>query len=825
MERYICIHCHFYQPPRENPWLEAVELQDSAYPFHDWNERITAECYAPNSASRILDASGKIVKITNNYSRISFNFGPTLLSWMEDNAPQTYQAILDADRISAETFSGHGSAMAQAYNHMILPLASRRDKETQVLWGIRDFEHRFGRRPEGMWLPETAVDLETLEVLADNGIIFTVLAPSQAAKVRVRPGSPAQAGVAGTGVAGSKQWKRFNGADIDPTRAYMCTLPSGRTINLFFYDGPISRAVAFEKLLNSGETFAQRLLSGFSDTREWPQLMHIATDGETYGHHHPHGDMALAYALEHIESNQLAKITNYGEFLEKFPPTHEAQIVENTAWSCAHGIGRWFTDCGCNSGGHGDWNQKWRTPLRQSLDWLRDDLIQPYETAARELLRDPWQARNDYIAVILDRSPRSVDDFLAQHSIHELNHEDQIRTLKLLEMQRHLMLMYTSCGWFFDELTGIETVQVIQYAGRAVQLANDLFDGDREEQFVEQLREAKSNLPEVGDGAQAYDRFVRPAMVTLYGVGAHFAISSMFENYDEHSVIFCYDIGLREWRNYESGRARVALGQARIESQITREAVDASFGVLHFGDHNLSAGIRPFAGEEEFNATATAIAEAFQRADLPECIRVLDRHFAGTSYSLKSLFRDQQRRIVNLILNTTLSEAEASYAQIYDHHAPLMRFLVELRAPLPKVLRLTAEFVLNRALRREFESETFDLERIRTLLETSQREKTNLDGPGLAFVLRRRINAMVETLAADPGDTALLATIDAVVALARSLPFEVDLWKAQNVYYQLRQTEFSQRQDQPEWLQPFLSLGERLGMHAPLGAEKAPAAA
>ena len=810
MERYICIHCHFYQPPRENPWLEAVELQDSAYPFHDWNERITAECYAPNSASRILDSKGKIVKITNNYSRISFNFGPTLLSWMEDNAPHTYQAILDADRISREAFSGHGSALAQAYNHMILPLASRRDKETQVLWGIRDFEHRFGRRPEGLWLPETAVDLETLEVLADHGITFTVLAPSQAAKVRAK---------------GNKQWKRFNGADIDPTQAYACALPSGRTINLFFYDGPISRAVAFEKLLNSGEAFAARLLSGFNDTREWPQLMHIATDGETYGHHHPHGDMALAYALEHIESNQLAKVTNYGEFLDKFPPTHEAQIIENTAWSCAHGIGRWFTDCGCNSGGHGDWNQKWRTPLRQSLDWLRDDLEKPFEEAARELLRDPWKARDEYISVMLDRGPRSVEEFLAHHGTRALTRDEQVRALKLLEMQRHLMLMYTSCGWFFDELTGIETVQVIQYAGRAVQLANDLFDGDREEKFVERLRQAKSNVAEIGDGAQAYERYVRPAMVNLFGVGAHFAISSMFENFGEHTVIFCYDVGLKDWRNHESGRARVALGRVRIESQITREAVEASFGVLHFGDHNLSAGIRPFTGEEEYEKTTAAVAEAFQRADLPECIRVLDRHFAGTSYSLKSLFRDQQRRIVNLILNSTLSEAETSYAQIYEHHAPLMQFLAELRSPLPKVLRLTAEFVLNRALRREFESETIDLDRIRMLLNTARRENTQLDAAGLAYVLRQRVNAMVDMLAADPGDTALLTMIDAVVALARSLPFEVDLWKAQNVYYQLRESEYLRRQDQPEWIQPFLSLGERLGMHPPAPVEKAPAAA
>jgi alpha-amylase/alpha-mannosidase (GH57 family) len=800
MDRYICIHCHFYQPPRENPWLEAIELQDSAYPYHDWNERIAAECYAPNAASRILDGEGTIVKIENNYSRISFNFGPTLLSWMEDNAPQTYEAILEADRISHDTFSGHGSAMAQAYNHIILPLAALRDKETQVLWGIRDFEHRFGRFPEGMWLPETAVDLETLEVLAANGIRFTVLAQYQAGKWR-QSGS-------------RQQWKNVEAGNLDPTRAYVCQLPSGRSINLFFYDGPISRAVAFEKLLTSGETFASRLLSGFDDSRQWPQLMHIATDGETYGHHHPHGDMALAYALDYIETNHLARITNYGEYLEMNPPTTEVQIISNTAWSCAHGVGRWSADCGCNSGGHAGWNQQWRAPLRAALDWLREDLQAPFEQAARELLQDPWGARNDYIALVLDRTPRVVDEFLEEHASHPLSHDEQVRALRLLEMQRHLLLMYTSCGWFFDELTGIETVQVIQYAGRAVQLANRLFGGDREERFVEFLRQAKSNIPEYGDGAQVYDRFVRPAMVDLIGVGAHFAISCLFDKREELSSIYCYSIGLNDWRTFESGRARVALGQARIESQITREALDASFGVLHFGDHNLSAGIREFIGNEEYERTARAIQDAFQHADLPECIRLLDRNFAGTSYSLKSLFRDEQRRIIDRILNSTLADAEASYAQIYEHHATLMRFLTELHTPLPNVLRLTAEFVLNRALRREFENETLDMDRIQALLASARAEKINMDAPGLEFVLRHRLEDLAEMLAADPADVGLLETLNAVVGLGNLLPFEVNLWKVQNVYYQLLQAEFPQRRGDEEWARRFIALGDKLGVRA-----------
>ena len=317
--RYVCVHGHFYQPPRENPSLEAIELQDSAYPYHDWNERICAECYAPNAFSRILDDQQRIISLVNNYSQISFNFGPTLLSWIETNAPKVYEAIQHADQASQDRFAGHGSAMAQAYNHMILPLANRADKTTQVKWGIADFEHRFHRKPEGMWLPETAVDIETLEVLAENGILFTILAPRQAQRVRRK---------------GSRNWTDAGDGRIDPSRAYSVKLPSRKTISVFFYDGPISHGVAFEGLLNNGQHFADRLLSGFSDTRTWPQLSHIATDGESYGHHHHYGEMALSYALHHIETNKLAELTNYGCFLEQFPPEYFVEIVPNTSWSC-----------------------------------------------------------------------------------------------------------------------------------------------------------------------------------------------------------------------------------------------------------------------------------------------------------------------------------------------------------------------------------------------------------------------------------------------------------------------------------------------------------
>lgn len=804
MDRYICVHGHFYQPPRENAWLEAIEAQDSAYPYHDWNERITAECYAPNAASRILDGEDRIVQIVNNYSKISFNFGPTLLAWLEDSASDIYAAILAADQESRETFSGHGSALAQAYNHMIEPLANRRDKHTQVLWGIRDFEHRFRRKPEGMWLPETAVDLETLGILAEMGIRFTILAPHQASRVRR---------------IGGRRWRDVSGESIDPRRAYMLRLPSGRRISLFFYDGPISRAVAFEGLLSSGEQFSERLMSGFSEDRPQPQLVHIATDGETYGHHHRYGDMALAYALHYIQSNGLAQLTNYGEYLERHPPTHEVEIFENTSWSCPHGVERWRSDCGCNTGGRPGWNQGWRAPLRKALDWLRDALTSQFEQHAHQFLRDPWEARNDYIDVILDRSPKNVQRFLSQHTARELGQAEQVTALKLLELQRHSMLMYTSCGWFFDELSGIEAVQVIQYAGRAIQLAQDLFGDTLEARFLERLEHAKSNIPKHRDGHCIYEEFVQPAMLDLQKVGAHYAVSSVFEPYGEKAKVYRYTVELEDRQSSEAGEVKLAVGRARITSDITRESALLTFGVLHFGDHNLSGGVREFLGDEAYRTLVAEMIEAFSGADYPELVRFLDKHFGASTYSLKSLFRDEQRNILSRILESTLVEAEGVYRELYEHHAPLMRFLTYLRIPLPRAFRTAAEVVLSAELRRAFEQEEPDLDQVRAHLEAVAMWRIDLDTEGLSYALRRTMERLADRFRAEPSDLANLQRLDTIVSLARFLPFEVNLWKAQNTYYEVLHTahpdffrEMAEQGDESAstWVSHFLTLGEKL---------------
>ncbi len=800
--KYICIHGHFYQPPRENPWLEVVELQDSAYPYHDWNARITAECYGPNAWSRILNSEGRIVKIVDNYARISFNFGPTLLAWLAEQEPAVYQAILAADRESQVRFGGHGSAMAQAYNHIIMPLANSRDKRTQVIWGIRDFEARFGRTPVGMWLPETAVDLETLDILAEHGIAFTILAPHQAKRVKPREGG---------------DWQDVSDGRVDTTRPYLVSLPSGRSIVVFFYNGPISREIAFGDLLNSGERFAQRLLAAAWDAKGEP-LIHVATDGETYGHHHRFGDMALAFALERIESSSDVALTNYAAYLAQHPPDWEAEIQEFTSWSCAHGVERWRSNCGCNTGMHPGWTQEWRAPLREALDWLRDTLAPLYERMGSELFTDPWAARDDYISVILDRAQDNVTRFLERWQRRALEPDERVTALKLLELQRHALLMYTSCGWFFDEISGIETVQVLQYAGRAIQLAEELF-GDRfEEQFLAILEKAPSNIPEIGNGRVAYERFVLPARVDLPKVAAHYAVSALFEGYPESVSVACYQVDRLALDVQEAGRAHLLTGQIQVRSLITEESAVFNVAALHLGDHNVISGVRGDHDERAYQELVNALTESFARADIPETIRALDEHFRPATYSLRTLFRDEQRKILDLILESTLQEAEGMYRHLYEDSQPLMRFLADLGVPIPPAFQTAARFTVNADLRREIESPQPDFERIDRLFGEAETWHLDLDQHGLAYALQRALERAAERWRVTPEDRELLGLLTGLSSVAPRLKEPVNTWLVQNIVYEVLHTvypEMSWRYERGddaalEWIQAFRQLCKAL---------------
>jgi alpha-amylase/alpha-mannosidase (GH57 family) len=802
MNRYLCIHGHFYQPPRENPWLEAVEMEDSAAPYHDWNERVLAECYAPNAVSRILDEKEYIRKIVNNYSSISFDFGPTLLSWMEENAEAVYQAILMADWESLQRFSGHGSAISQAYNHLILPLANRHDKLTQIVWGLRDFESRFRREAEGMWLPETAVDLETLDLLAERGVRFTILAPHQA--LRIRP-------IDGAG------WQETPNGTIDITRAYEVDLPSGRTIAAFFYHDAIARAISFEGLLSSGDVFAERLLDAFSPANSDPQLVHVATDGESYGHHHRFGDMALAYALDKVESGGQAALTNYGEFLAKNPPRWKVEIAPNTSWSCPHGVERWRSGCGCQTGQHPDWNQAWRAPLRESLDSLRDELAPLFEKEAAQLFRDSWEARDAYIAVVLNRSKETVEEFFRGYQSRTLSEEEKIRALKLLEMQRHAMLMFTSCGWFFDDLAGIETLQNLEYAARAIQLAQELFGDGIEDRFTERLEKARSNEKGKPDGRIVYGR-VRSERVDLSQVVAHYGVSSIFEEYGDHTRISCYSVERHKQRIFEAGRAKLAVGQVTVRSEITREYARLCYGMLHFGDQNFSVGVCPCPREEEFVSLENDLSAPFLRGDFPEAIRFIDTFFGGTSYSLKNLFLDEQRKILHLVIQENLADAESMYAQLYDNHASLMRFLMMLKMPLPKAFQAAAVVALNGQLRAALSTPPLDVDHIHNLLEEAEAAQIDLDREPLGFTLRKTVGKLAADWYTEPEDLSRLRALQQAVELARSLPFWVDLWKAQNVYYEILQNTYPRAKAQlqngktenSEWAREFLAFGDLL---------------
>jgi alpha-amylase/alpha-mannosidase (GH57 family) len=800
-KRFVCIHGHFYQPPRENPWLETVETQDSAAPYHDWNERICAECYAPNGAARVVNDKNQITRIVNNYARISFNFGPTLLSWLRENAPRTVRMILDGENRSRQRYRGHSSAMAQVYNHMILPLANARDRNTQIRWGIADYESSFGSLPEGMWLPETAADTATLEALATNGIEFTVLAPHQCK--RIRP------------LKGEAEWTDTPNATVDTTHPYLVRFASGASIAIFFYNGPDSRAIAFEGLLDSGDNLAGRLKAGFKDSPQ-PQLVHVATDGESYGHHHKYGEMALAYALRLLEQDKTVKLTNYACFLEQFPPEFECEIVENTSWSCVHGIERWRSDCGCNGGKQG-WNQAWRAPLRQALDELRDALVPLTEREGGKLFKDVWAARDAYIHVVLDRGAESVDRFFAAQQTHTLTEPERVQALKLMEMQRHAQLMYTSCGWFFDDISGIETMQVIAYAARVLQLAQQLF-GEQAEPlqpaFLARLAEAHSNKPEAGNGASIYKKSVETMELHLEQVAAHYAISSIFSSFADETDLFSYRIRRISHDIYTSGRGRLALGRAHVASAITGNAQSFSFAVLHFGDQNITAAVKAYddADAPAFEAFSAEAAGHVQRADFPEVIRLIDRFYGHADYSLTSLFRDEQRRIVELILKSTLMDIENSLTTIYQDHASLLHYLSQAGLPKPPALTLAAGFAINAGLRRTLEAEPIDLPQMRYFLSLAKADQVPLESATLSYIADQRMKRAMVELVMSSGS---LEMLDRALALARTLtelPFDLNLWQAQNIWYEILHTSgyaltALAAEERPRWEKGFNELG------------------
>ncbi len=752
MDRAICIHGHFYQPSRENPWVEEVEVQRSAAPYHDWNERVTAECYGPNTAARILDSEGMIADIINTYSRISFTAAPTLLAWLERRQPAVYEAIIDADRKSRERYTGHGSAIACCYNHLIMPLAPREDKQTQIAWGVRDFVSRFGREPEGMWLPETAVDTESLDLMAGAGIRFTILAPHQALKVRK---------------IGKGAWRDVSRSRVETRMPYICRLPSGRSIVIFFYNGEVARDVAFGDLLSDGEQFSEKLLAAFSRGGKRPELVHVATDGETYGHHRKFGEMALAYCLHTIEARDDARLTVYGEYLAAHPPTHEVIIRERTSWSCPHGIARWQRGDGCNTGAHPGWTQAWREPLREAIDMVRDALAPRSAEALTACLHDPREARDDAIDLILDWwSEEAVEGFFARHALHDLTAEERQRILMLLEVERQALLMQASCGWFFDDITEPGSIQVMRHAGRAMDLARQIFGLDLEPAFIEILGRAPVNEPGYATGATVYEVRARPAAMDLARAGVRAVLYEIFGL--EPPAMYAVE---GDWRyRLEDGDRRGRAGTIHLRSRVTGEEAHYDLVALFAGMDRISIGVREADDDGSLRSAWEEVVDSGTVEGFP------------LVYTASDLMEEERWAVARRIL-PGIREATSAVSRDAE---TLIRAIEDLDIPEPAFIVRLLEHACNERLCAIVQEGCPDPDRFLALVEGMRADDLRLDLDDLGGAASRRIAFSIEEAAARPGDPGPLEEIVRIVRCAKVFPLVLSLWESQNVVISMR---------------------------------------
>jgi len=786
---------------------------------------ITAECYTPNASSRILGAGKNILDIVNNYARISFNFGPTLLSWIEDHNPGLYDQIIQADRDSQKRFSGHGSAIAQVYNHIIMPLASRRDKETEIIWGIRDFATRFNRMPEGMWLAETAVDTETLEILAEQGILFTILSPYQARRIRKN-------------AAGS--WESTNPERLDIGRPYLCRLPSGRSIAIFFYDHAIASEIAFGSLLSNGEKFADRMISTFSSRDNSPRLLSVATDGETFGHHHRFADMALAYALHVIEEKQLARITIFGEYLADHPPEHEVEIFENSSWSCSHGVARWHSDCGCRTY-HAClisdpskcvtlanttppynprlWNQKWRGPLREAMDNLNASLATLYLKEAAPLFSDPWAARNEYIDLILDRSDKRLDWFFSRHMNVGYSSDQAVRALRLLEVQRNALLMYTSCGWFFDEILGIETVQVMMYACRAIQLTYELTGVDYEPAFTGILSRAVSNVPSSGRGSDIYERYVKRAIVERDQIACFYAIVQLMD--DSHVAVTLYRFSIQcvQCRHEQSGNLSLMTGTATFRSILTHEETHHIIVSVWLGNQVYVGGTGQFISEELFEKMEHDLWDAYHRQDIPGLIRGLKK-YCTTTIPLRKIFSDGRRRILSSILADTLADQEVILCKSSSRNASLVRSVKEEGIALPVFVESQVQYTLNVDVRICLDTGNGGIRSLQRAVTRLIQSKATPDLRMLGNSGADRIFRDLKVIALEPKALQKIHDLNILFDSLKPLSLQMDLRESQNLYFALQSRCLGLAEKRvhsgdvvsQKWLQTMQELGRNLGV-------------
>jgi alpha-amylase/alpha-mannosidase (GH57 family) len=787
---YVVIHGHFYQPPRENPWIEQIEVEPSASPYHDWNSRITAECYGPNSAARVYDGQRRVLDIVNNYQHISFNFGPTLIGWLKEQGPETYAKILAADAQSLAAL-GHGNAIAQAYNHAILPLARARDRETQVIWGLRDFELRFQRRAAALWLPETAVNYPTLTTLVDQGLKFVLLSPYQAKRVRPLAGG---------------EWTPALGS-LDTTQAYRCFLPEGggearkrRFIDVFFYDGEVAADMSFGDLLTDSYRLAGRLAGGYDPERGRPQLLHVATDGENYGHHKKFGELALAHALTQALPQKGFQVTNYGAFLELAPPKMEVEIYlgpqgEGSSWSCSHGVGRWKENCGCATGGQPTWNQRWRTPLRGSFDFLNEKLAAIFEAEGQKYFQDPWQARNAYVDVIFDRSNGVLEEFFARQGRPNLKEDDRVAALKLLEMQRHALLMYTSCGWFFADLSGLETLQVIKYAARALQLGQDFTTEPLEAPFLKILERAVSNIPKEGNGRTIYQKRIKPAVVDYPKVANQWVISWLKDRERQcPHHIYHYRAEPTDLEDQTQGSLQFAAGRLHLTSGVTRESRTLAFFTAYLGSYLYRTQVQPNPPAQEF----LGLRDEFFRVleETPEdLIPLMVRRLGETYYSIHDIFQEEKLQVFQDLVRPHREEAVELIGHNFEAAQPLLKAMATEGLPLPRLYRALGEITLNRRLvdlLRQMEPEPASLatsEETIQVIQDAQLMGLKLETHEGAEILGRLLHRHLLDLA-DAFQTETVTRLSDFLSFVGRIPLTLELTEAQNFLFDLMRERF-----------------------------------
>ena len=775
MTTSLVIHGHFYQPPRENPWTGSVDREPSASPDHDWNERVLRECYRPNAFARIVDGYGRVTRIVNNYAFISFNFGPTLLSWIEEHHRDTYARILEADRESADRNGGHGNAIAQSYNHTILPLMNDQDRRTQIRWGLADFRHRFRRAAEALWLPETACNDATLGALIDEGLRFVILSPYQAERIRG---------------FGAHDWHSVADGSIDPSQAYRYFHRdgSGRSIAVFFYDGPIARAVAFEGALASSQSLIGRLALAPGGSG---RLVHIATDGESYGHHTRFGERGLAHALAVEARRRDFNLTNYGAFLDAFPPQLEVDIKsgpagEGTAWSCAHGVGRWRRDCGCSAGARGGWNQGWRGPLRNALDILRDEAMRLFEQSRDSLFRDPWAARDAYIELMLDPAA-SREDWLQLQASRRLKAREQEQALTLLEIQRYAQLMYTSCGWFFADISGIEAVQILKYAGRVLDLMEEVGGSAPRARFLEVLSEARSNLPEMGSGADVFRRFVEPLRVTASRVAAHLGLSAVISDTLDRGAVAGHRFQRSLVSRHRHGRLTLMTARYELENSSTGRSHDYAVAAMHFGGIDFYCALRPFSGAHAFELAAERLWAAFRTATLPTMLRLAVEEFGPEEHGLESLLSEGRHRIGEILFADIVGRFVKEHVMLYETNLRVLDILGQSGFAFPKELQVAAEF----ALSRQFNEEIVRARGSHDLADYQRAVQISLEAGRRGFALDRSLaeRAFIDLLALAISESIQqptaehIATAEALASLASRLGLEGCFGRAQEILF------------------------------------------